>query len=62
MYLATPMKKVLLLAAIVLIVSFLGSRVPEAQRFRAMDPGVRGGDPGAGGPIVGVNANGTGAL
>ena len=37
MYLATPMKKVLLLAAIVLIVSFLGSRVPEAQRFRATD-------------------------
>jgi len=48
------MRKVLLLTVIVLTVSFLGPTVPEAQRFRAMDPGVRGGDPGAGGPIAGL--------
>jgi CxxC motif-containing protein (DUF1111 family) len=48
---ATPIKKALLLAVTVLAVSLFGPNIPEAQRFRAMDPGVRGGEPGAGEPF-----------
>jgi mono/diheme cytochrome c family protein len=51
---ATPMGKALLLAVTVLAVSFLGTRVPEAHWYRVMDPGVRGGEPGAGEPIAGL--------
>jgi CxxC motif-containing protein (DUF1111 family) len=56
MHTATPMGKALLLTVTVLAVSLFVPRIPEAQRFRAMDPGVRGGDPAAGGPIAGLTS------
>jgi mono/diheme cytochrome c family protein len=51
---ASPIGKVLLLVVTGLAVLFFGSRVPEARRFLVTDPGVRGGDPGAGEPIAGL--------
>src|ERR1700704_6506750 len=32
------------------------AQIVSSQTFRARDPGVRGGDPGAGGPIAGLSA------
>jgi CxxC motif-containing protein (DUF1111 family) len=56
MHTARPMRKALLLAAAVFALSFFGPDVPGAQRFRAVDPGVRSGGPAAGGPIDGLTA------
>jgi CxxC motif-containing protein (DUF1111 family) len=51
----TPMGKSLIWPVVVLAVTFLGTGVPKAQLLQVMDPGVRGGDPGAGGPIDGLS-------
>jgi CxxC motif-containing protein (DUF1111 family) len=52
----TPTARTLLLTIAVLTVSLSIPGLPAAQQFRATDPGVRGGDPGAGGPIAGLTA------
>jgi hypothetical protein len=54
MHNATSIGRSLLWIVTVLAVSFLYTGVPEAQQFLAIDPGIRGGEPGAGEPIAGL--------
>ena len=53
---ATTMGKTLILAVTVLVMSLFVYGIPAAQRFRAMDPGIRSGDPGAGEPLAGLTS------
>ena len=48
--------KIKLMLAVVLVVVLATAFVSQAQNFRAKDPGVRGGAPGAGGMLPGLTA------